>query len=390
MSKVILASFSLLALPMASAQAQSNSFDRVMNFQFGDTIWQARSLIVGQTSTLTVAAGGDPRYLPARPARNGLAFLSLDTSGGGASCTGSLMAGGTAILTAAHCVTDGSGKIIATGGAAYFYGGPADPLYDLDFGTVPGIERVALGAIHVAPGYTGEVIDHNDLAIIFLDGTAPAFATPYRLADVSDPTGRKFAVAGFGDRGRSGATGAIEGSFGRLREGLNRFDFALGNPLFGTGWADVLGAPFSQISDSWLADFDRSGFAANDAACIATASLFGISKTFCNAGLGRREVGMAGGDSGGPQFFRNRIVAVTSYGLTAGTALGDVDDALNSSWGEFNGFAPVFRNREWINQLVPGAFGTAPEPATWAMLIAGFGLVGIAARRRRAIPARTA
>ncbi len=30
------------------------------------------------------------------------------------------------------------------------------------------------------------------------------------------------------------------------------------------------------------------------------------------------------------------------------------------------------------------AAGTVPEPATWAMLIAGFGLVGLAARRRRA------
>lgn len=146
------------------------------------------------------------------------------------------MAGGTAILTAAHCVTDSSGKIIATGGSACFYGGPADPLYSLDFGTVPGIERVALGAIHVAPGYTGDVIDQNDLAIIFLDGAAPTFATPYRLTDLSDPAGRKFTVAGFGNRGRGGATGAIEGSFSRLREGLNRFDFAFGNPLFGTGW----------------------------------------------------------------------------------------------------------------------------------------------------------
>ena len=30
---------------------------------------------------------------------------------------------------------------------------------------------------------------------------------------------------------------------------------------------------------------------------------------------------------------------------------------------------------------------SVPEPATWAMLIAGFGAVGFAARRRRAVPA---
>lgn len=32
---------------------------------------------------------------------------------------------------------------------------------------------------------------------------------------------------------------------------------------------------------------------------------------------------------------------------------------------------------------VSGQGGTVPEPATWAMLLAGFGVVGIAARRRR-------
>ncbi len=34
--------------------------------------------------------------------------------------------------------------------------------------------------------------------------------------------------------------------------------------------------------------------------------------------------------------------------------------------------------------------GAIPEPATWAMLIAGFGLVGLAARRRRATLAHRA
>ena len=31
----------------------------------------------------------------------------------------------------------------------------------------------------------------------------------------------------------------------------------------------------------------------------------------------------------------------------------------------------------------PGSPSVAPEPATWAMMIAGFGLVGAATRRRR-------
>ena len=34
-------------------------------------------------------------------------------------------------------------------------------------------------------------------------------------------------------------------------------------------------------------------------------------------------------------------------------------------------------------QVLPGSIGEVPEPASWAMLIAGFGLVGASQRRRR-------
>jgi hypothetical protein len=37
--------------------------------------------------------------------------------------------------------------------------------------------------------------------------------------------------------------------------------------------------------------------------------------------------------------------------------------------------------------IVTADTGVVPEPATWAMMIAGFGLVGLAARRRRLQPA---
>jgi hypothetical protein len=288
------------------------------------------------------------------------------------------MKGGTAIITAAHCVADGSGTIVANAGRAWFWNGVgpnSDPFYDLE----PGPTAVNIGAVHVAPGYTGDVIDHNDVAIIFLAGAAPSFAKEYMLSALADPTGVGFNVAGFGNRGTSGATGASPGSFGRLREGDNIFDYRLGDAAFGGAWATVLDAPLSQISDSWVSDFDRVGFAANDTACLVAQALGGGSG-FCDTGVGPREVGVAGGDSGGPQFVGGKIVSVTSYGLTFGVPFGDFAAGLNSSWGEFSGYAPVYRNRAWIEGLVAGAF--VPEPATWAMMIIGFGAVGFAARRK--------
>ncbi len=322
MHRHLLAGLALVMAAPAFASVSAPTLDsspaeRTVSGSFAGGTWTARSLMVGQTSTLTVAAGGDPIYLPARPGKNGVAFL--ETNAG--FCSASLMAGGTALLTAAHCVTDTSGNIIANTGFAYFYPGPNDPFYDLDFGFEPGIERVAIGAVHVAPGYTGDVIDHNDLAIIFLAGAAPAFANTYLLDALADPTGVLFEVAGFGNRGSSGATGANPGSFGRLREGDNMFEYALGNPLFAGGWAGLLGEPLGQISDSWVSDFDRVGFAANDTSCLVTGGLLGTGATFCDTGLGPREVGVAGGDSGGPQFVNGKIVSVTSYGpLPSGPA----------------------------------------------------------------------
>ncbi len=52
-----------------------------------------------------------------------------------------------------------------------------------------------------------------------------------------------------------------------------------------------------------------------------------------------------------------------------------------SSRGTFNNW--VNNGQEHAFYLVGRGGGVIPEPATWAMLIAGFGLVGAAARRRR-------
>ncbi len=77
---------------------------------------------------------------------------------------------------------------------------------------------------------------------------------------------------------------------------------------------------------------------------------------------------------GANNFNRDEIYWVTTAGNATATG-------QESSGGTFDNW---FGNgQEHAFYLVGDRGGVIPEPATWAMLIAGFGLVGMAARRRR-------
>lgn len=386
---VPLAFITVPANASASAVSADSSLERSVSGTIGNIAWKAQSMMVGQTTTLFPNVVPGSPYAPSRPNKDGLAFLEINFGALGTGyCSGSLMADGKSIITAAHCVSFGGGVPSASGGNVYFYKGPSDPFYDLNYNPAdPDFALLSIDSIFVAPGYTGDVLDQNDVAIIRLADTAPVWAPRYQLAALQDPTAVDFTVAGFGNNGLDGTTGAFGGTFGRLREGDNRFEYRLGDSDFGTFWSDVFGEPFAQIEHSWVSDFDRTGDPSVDASCIVATSLVGLgaSGKFCNLGRGAREVGVAGGDSGGPQFVNGNIVSVTSYGLTFFTNGGDFDNALNSSFGEFSGYAPLWLNESWIEEISPGAF--VPEPGTWVMLISGFGFVGAAVRRRRILAA---
>ncbi|MFQ3664710.1 MAG: PEPxxWA-CTERM sorting domain-containing protein [Sphingomonadaceae bacterium] len=76
-----------------------------------------------------------------------------------------------------------------------------------------------------------------------------------------------------------------------------------------------------------------------------------------------------------------------------GTALCYTSDVLNVDDLNINNFSLSFSSMSALYTVAGGDFAASvsgtfagaiiPEPATWAMLIAGFGLVGFAARRRR-------
>ncbi len=354
--------------------------------------WTASQMLTGTTNTQTggpITNGGDPIYWGSFPRDSGVVHMLMDYGAGGQFiCSGTLLSDRQSILTAAHCVSDGAGTANPLSTTIYFQ--PAGGLpagTRIQTGGLPngGAETRLVTNYFVHPLYTGQVIDHNDIAVLRLDTPAPAQATGYGLYTAFDLEGQNFTVHGYGALG-DGATGR-NGFAARLRNGDNRYDYQLGNALFGDNWGEALGAPMSRIQYSIVSDFDN-GLAANDTSCLVAIDpdLAGAAgSVFCDTGVGAREVGVAGGDSGGPSFVGGLISSVNSYGLTFGAAYGDFlciptptsTGCLQSSFGEFSGYVPVNIHAEFINAAL------VPEPGTYAMMFAGLAAVGLMVRRRQ-------
>lgn len=276
---------------------------------------------------------------------DGVAGLLITKPTGTYLCTGSLF-GGTAsrVVTAAHCLLD------------------ATSIDVIFFPPGGGTETVTTSTYLIKSGYTGSVIDPNDIGVIGL-GTSITDVESYSLF-TGDAVGMVYDEVGFGASG-TGATGVTLPA-GLRRHGYNRFDFTGADPVFAGFWDDY---------DILFADFDN-GSAAQDASCRLTAYFTASNAAYCDLGLGDYEALAAPGDSGGPLFVGGRLAAVSSFGLTfADGIVGDVDGLLNSSFGEFAGFVPIAAHAAWLKTAL------VDEPAT--LLLTFTGLLGIALVRRR-------
>ena len=381
------------ALGAASADAKGNT---ISGKTANGVSWTAASKIIGVTPTSTIPTGGDPRYLASGSFYRGVVGLVMEYANGDAFvCSGSLLNDRRSVLTAGHCVSGGYGTEGPSKVTAFFYdGNSADPQYYQNYlfgAAAPGVTQVATSNVFVNKGYTGEVVDQNDISVVRLATKAPSFANSYGLYAGNDLTGRTFNVAGYGSRSSGGGYVGDDLSPGRLRQGDNRYEFRLGDSdLNGFFQNPDPGDPACQPGDnlfcgsakldySYVSDFDN-GLLRNDTGCLTAVFAAGasISDKFCDTGLGAGEVSVGGGDSGGPQFIDGMISSVTSYGLSFGAFYGASDNDLNSTFGEFNGFVPVSIHHDFIMAAM-----AVPEPSSWAMLVGGVGVMGGMLRRRK-------
>ncbi|MBI4642796.1 MAG: trypsin-like serine protease [Deltaproteobacteria bacterium] len=281
----------------------------------------------GTTLRQALTTYGDPAdYVVTSPSSyDGVAKLRVSfpsaTYGGSAA----LLWNNQYLLTAAHMVVQGT-----TGNFTF----------PISFSATLSGGAVTLSGVQyfVHPGWTGNVNDGNDLAVVRLASPAPI--SGYQIYRDPNTIGVVANLAGYGRSGNGDVGNVLP--WGTLRQGQNRYD----------AFWDMPGFPYAF-------DFD-DGTLARD----TFGNLFGLY----NLGTEYREVDLAPGDSGGPGFFNGQIAGVHSFIATYGQPW-DLDNQLNSSFGEVAGDMRVAAYAGWIDSVV------VPIPGSLVLL--GSGLAGL-------------
>jgi secreted trypsin-like serine protease len=249
--------------------------------------------------------------------------------------TGVLLYSGHAILTAAHVLEQDGG-------------GWADEI-QVAFETSGGDTEQYSTQYLVHPDYD-PVNGNNDLALIFLSNPVDTAAERYQIYRNSDDVGSQATLVGYGSSG-IGITGSDPESVSERYKSLNTLDITAGEFLqeLGrtVGWKPD---PDNLI----LADFD-SGYADND--------IIGRISGDYHLGTGSYEGIIGPGDSGGPAFVDGMIAGIANYivHIEGEFESADIDDELNSSFGEVAFWLRVSEEQEWIDRSMRQNYPDSPQ-----------------------------
>ncbi|WP_151704844.1 Calx-beta domain-containing protein [Nitrincola alkalilacustris] len=247
--------------------------------------------------------------------------------------TGTLLFDGRAILTAAHIFRDDAPSSIT-----------------VHFDTIAGKQSRSANHLLLHPEYDAANGNH-DLALVWLTNPAPKEAQRHEIYRDDDEIGQVFNFSGYGipGTGNNGEDSGYSGPLLRL-QAFNRFD-ADASALkvkfgSGMGWTPF---PGSQL----IADFDNGQLAQD-----ALGRLLNINDT----GLGLDEGMITRGDSGGPAFINNQVAGIASYisSLSTSTVRPDIDNILNSSFGEVGFWQRASFYQQWVDQSLREKYPDAP------------------------------
>jgi Trypsin/PEP-CTERM motif len=311
--------------------------------------------------------------------------INFDSDGsltnGGFVCSGTLIAGGTAVLTAAHCADDyaASGFVMTV----------SHGLYN---NVAAGVQNISGSQVSVHPGWTGALSTGADIAVIRLN-TRLTGVTSFNLSTTND-VGKQFLIMGHGTTSVGNVNTATNwNEYGWAHFGYNTID-STGTNFFNAAQAQGipnLGTWNSQYGEEYVADFDgiSNGTGTSTDPGVRHNTMGRITGITSGQGVGANEALIAGGDSGGGDFVWDGsqwlLTGVHSWGwqfcggrLTTPNSC-DFGTANSSSWGDLMGSTAVFSHVTWINTVA-----AIPEPGTYGLMALGLAVVGVAARRRKA------